>query len=196
MLEKINIFLKTNRKFFVIGAVFLFFCLLIAVPILVDAMLTMSAQRNLEIQQKNNVIAAAILNNDYATWSSLVSDEKLKTKVNASNFSQYTTAYQLLQQGKVEEADLIKKQLALKQNFVAVAVKSQEIDNAINANDYNAWRAIVGSDAESKVTSDNFTTYAEAYRLIKQGDLWEANKIKRTIDLKPTLEEMYYSSSR
>jgi len=196
MFEKFSLYLKTHRKFLVgTSAAFLFFCFLVIGPLFVEAMVTLTAQRNAAILQKNSDIEAAILNNDYATWSGLVSDTNLKSKITADNFSQFTNAYRLLQQGKVEEANIVKKQLALKQDFATAAVKSRAIETAIDSNNYEAWRTAVGSDIEPVVNSGNFATYVTAYKLIRQGNMWDANVIKRTIGAKPTLTQLYDQSS-
>jgi len=153
-------------------------------------MITISAERAQIIQQKNSAIEMAILNNDYNTWSSLVTDENLKTKITAQNFSQFVEAYRLLQQGKVEEANLIKKQLLLKQSFQAVAIKSEAIEDAIENGNYAAWRAVVGTQ-EPQVNASNFATYASAYKLIEQGKLRQSSFLRRDLGLKPDV----YSSS-
>lgn len=197
MWEKLTSYFKKHRKFLVgTAAAFLFFCFLVIGPLFVEAMITLSAQRNLEIQQRNSAIETAILNNDYATWSSLVSDTNLKAKVNAGNFSEFVNAYRLLQQGKVEEADLIKKQLVLKQDFAATAAKSQAIETAIRNNDYAAWRTAVGPGIEPAVTIDNFHTYASSYWLIMKGNMSGADRIKRNVGVKPTIGGVNYDSSR
>lgn len=197
MLKKLQVYFQTHRKFLV-GAAFIFFllCYLLISPLFVDAMITLSAQRNAAIQQKNQSIETAILNNDYATWSSLVTDANLKAKVNASNFSSFTQAYRLLQQGKVEEADLIKKQLALKKEFSAAAAKSLAIENAIRNNNYSAWRTAVGAGAEPSVNADNFSKYASSYWLITSGNIAAANRVKRDIGVKTVINGVNYSSSR
>jgi len=184
MIEKVRNFLKKYKKTLIISLVcFLFVVTLTVGPIFVSAVLTFSAQQNAAVQAKNSTIEAAIINNDYATWSSLVNDEKLKAKITAQNFPQYAEAYRLLQQGKLEEADLIKKQLSLKQEFQVTEIKSQLINNAIANNDYNAWRSIVGTE-NPQVTADNFSTYAKAYTLLAQGNLNKADILKRSIGVK------------
>jgi len=153
-------------------------------PAIVQAVLTLSAQQAQAIRQKNDAIETAILNNDYATWSSLVDDENLKSSINASNFPQFAEAYRLLQLGKVTEADIIKKSLSLKQDFVVASAKSKAIDEAIMGNDYTAWRNIVGSKAETQVNSGNFSEYAKAYRLIMSGKLKQAGYVKERVGIK------------
>jgi len=197
MSGKSSVYFKTHRKFLAMSAgVFFFLAFLIISPVFVEAMLTLSAQRNAQIQQKNAAIEAAISSNDYATWSSLVNDSNLKAKVNASNFSQFANAYNLLEQGKIEEADLVKKQLLLKKDFENVALKSDAIRNAIIDEDYNAWRAAVGLGVEPQVNNSNFSDYAHAYWLIMGGNLSGANRIKTKIGVKPSVGGVDYSSSR
>lgn len=197
MFGKLGVYLKVHRKFLTVSAgVFFFLAFLAVSPIFVEAMLTLSAQRNAQIQQKNNAIEAAISGNDYATWSSLVNDNNLKAKVNAGNFSQFTNAYNLLEQGKMAEADLIKKQLSLKQDFAAAAAKSDEIRTAISNDDYDAWRVAVGSGVEPQVDTSNFHQYTHSYWLIMSGNISGANRIKRKIGVKPVVGGVNYSSSR
>jgi len=190
--ENVSSFFHKHHRTLLVSLVgFLLLTALTAGPVFVSAMITISAQRAQAIQQKNNAIEAAVLNNDYNTWSSLVTDENLKTKITAQNFSQFTEAYRLLQQGKVEEANLIKKQLALKQSFQAVAAKSEAIEEAIRSNNYAAWRAVVGAQ-EPQVNAGNFATYADAYKLIEEGKLRQGSFLRRDLGLKPDV----YSSSR
>lgn len=192
MLVKIKNFFHEHKKTALISlAGFLFLTSLTAGPVFVSAMITISAQHAQAVQQKNSAIDAAILNNDYNTWSSLVTDDNLKKKITAGNFSQFSEAYRLLQQGKVEEANLIKKQLSLKQSFANVAVKSIAIDSAINSNNYDAWRSIVGSQ-EPQVNAGNFGVYAAAYKLIEQGKLRQSSFLMQNIGVKPDV----YGSSR
>ncbi len=194
MNQSFGSFLGTHKKLLVFSAVgFLFLCLAALGPIFVKAMIEDNAARNLEIQQKNMAIESAIINNDYATWSSLVTDKNLKAQINSSNFSQFTQIYRLLQQGKIEEANIIKKQLNLKQDFVVVSTKSSLIDEAINNGDYTAWRNIVGANWEPSVNAKNFLDYAKAYVLLAQGRLKQADVIKQRINIRPSYD---YTSSR
>ena len=192
MFGKIKDFFQKHKKTIIISlAGFLFLTAVTAGPVFVSAMITLSAQQAQAIQQKNSAIDAAVLNNDYNTWSSLVTDQNLKSKITAQNFSQFSEIYRDLQQGKVEEANLIKKQLSLKQSFTDVAFKSAAIDTAIRNNDYNAWRTIVGNQ-QPQVNAGNFSTYAKAYQLIEQGKVQQGGFAFKNIGIKPNV----YSSSR
>lgn len=187
-------YFKTHKKLLAFSAIgFILLCLVTLGPIFVKAMMEENAARTLAIQEKNMAIESAIVNNDYQAWSSLVTDENLKSKINSSNFSQFTQIYRLLQQGKLEEADIIKKQLNLKQDFMVVSTKSSLIDAAINNNDYSAWRSIVGASWEPAVNATNFSSYAEAYKLLVRGKLKQADILKQRINLSQKYD---YTSSR
>lgn len=187
-------YLGTHKKvLFFATSGFILLCLVAIVPALVQAQKARVDKRDILIQQKNMAIEEAILNNDYNTWSNLVTDESLKTQINSSNFSQFVQIYRLLQQGKIEEADIIKKQLNLKQDFEVKSTKSSKIDNAIAKKDYNAWRGIVGSGWEPSVTEANFSQYASAYSLLAQGKLKQADMIRQGLKIKAQFD---YSSSR
>lgn len=175
----------TNHKKSVIAYLIGFVVLIAAVvgPISVDALMTITAQKNLEILNKNNSVESAILQNDYQTWSNLTDDEVLKSQVNAKNFAQFSEAYRLLQTGRIEEANIIKKSISLKQDFGKAAVKSQSIDAAIKYNDYTLWRQIVGENAQQRVNASNFSEYAKAYRLIMEGKLRQAGYVKNRSSL-------------
>lgn len=180
---------KKTIKFSAISS--LFVIALIVGPVFVSAMITASQEKIQAVQARNAAINQAILSGDYNTWRSLIEDEDLKAKVTAANFSQYAEAYRLLQQGKVEEADLIKKQLDLKKQFQEAVSKSQLINEAVANNDYAAWRSIVGS-AEPQINEGNFSGYAKAYQLIARGNLKKADTVMKNIGVKND----FYNSSR
>lgn len=194
MTQRFQNYLKSHKKLlFFSGFAFLLLCLVTLGPIFAKALMEEDAARTLIIQQKNIAIEQAIIDNDYSAWSSLVTDESLKQQINSSNFSQFTQIYRLLQQGKVEEAAIIKKQLNLKQDFNILQTKSSLIDAAIGSNDYNAWRNIVGPGWEPSVNSTNFTQYSSAYKLLASGKLKQADLIRQSLNIKTSYD---YTSSR
>lgn len=194
MTQRFQNYLKKHKKLlFFSGFAFVLLCLVTLGPIFAKAVMEENAARTLVIQQKNIAIEQAIMDNDYNTWSSLVTDEALKKQINSSNFSQFTQIYRLLQQGKVEEAAIIKKQLNLKQDFTVLQTKSSLIDSAIRKNDYETWRKIVGADWEPSVNQSNFSQYTSAYKLLASGRLKQADLIRQNLNLKSTFD---YTSSR
>ncbi|MFA5131417.1 MAG: hypothetical protein WC467_03240 [Patescibacteria group bacterium] len=194
MTQRFKNYLHDHKKLLIFSAIgFILLCLAALTPLFVKAMVEANAARDAIIQEKNVAIEEAIMNNDYATWSSLVTDKSLKAKITSDNFSQFTEVYRLLQQGKVEEANLIKKQLNLKQDFQVLTTKISEIDAAIMAGDYQAWRSIVGQGWKPEVNADNFVQFGETYKLIAQGKLKQANLLQQRLNLKVKYD---YTSSR
>lgn len=188
--------LKNHRRaMFISGAAFFAAVLLVSAPLFGQAMRTFESIRIQAIQEKNAQIETAIINNDYDTWNNLVTDKALKKQITRENFAQFSQSYQLLQEGKIEELNLAKKSLALKQDFQQTAEKSKAIDKAIKSRDYDLWASLV-TDPKSKkeVTRENFKTYASAYELILQGKIGKADLLKRKINLKTP--EPDWSSSR
>lgn len=194
MKKHLVLFYSQHKKAVLLAVAFFSFSAVLAViPPLVQADISLRAIRDQEIQTKNQQIDYAILNNDYDLWRSLVTNEKLKEKVTRENFPQFAQSYRLLQEGKVEELDLIKKQIALKGDFEQTAEKSKMIDSAINSGDYNLWKQLVGSSRSNKVTEGQFGFFSQAYNFIQQGKLKAADLLKRKIDLKVQPD---FSSSR
>lgn len=192
MIKLTKSFFLAHKKRIVVSSIALLVLLAVTSgPLLVYGIIVSVEARDLVIQAKNAQIEAAILNNDFSAWYSLETDENLKSKINESNFSLYAEAYQLLQRGKVDEANLIKKQLSLKQDFAAVATKSLAIDNAVKNNDYKTWRQIVGNE-NPQVNVANFEQYAAAYKLIEAGRIRQASSLMIDIGTKLDL----YDSGR
>ncbi len=194
MTPRVKNYFHDHKKVLIFSAIgFIFLCLVSLAPLFVKAMVEANAARDVILQEKNVAIEEAIMNNDYKTWSSLVTDKSLKSKITSDNFSQFTEIYRLLQQGKVEEANLIKKQLNLRQDFQVLTTKSSQIEGAIMASDYNAWRGIVGAGWEPSVTEANFAQYSNAYKLLSQGKLKQADILRQNLNLKAKFD---YTSSR
>lgn len=193
MSEQKNV--STHYRFWLLSAgIFLLLVLAAAGPLVFKAMADLSSAHVQEIQLKNAAITQAIANNDYATWSSLVDDEELKSQVNASNFADFKAAYLLLEKGKVDEANLLKQEIGLRQKMVNTSITSALMTDAIARRDYNAWRAIVGSDyAKNVVTASNFEAYAKSIDAAGRGKLNVATRLQYSLSLKNKLD---YSSSR
>lgn len=139
---------------------------------------------NALVQAKNNQIEIAISNKDYNTWKNLVNDENLKSKITAENFSSYVDIYNLLKQGNIVEANPSKEALGLKRTFSPSSEKSQDLKTAIQANDYPAWRSMVGAETMVTVTAENFSDYVKAYTAASDGDVSRANGFLRKLNLK------------
>ncbi len=155
---------------------------LVTGPLMANAYLTMKAEQALKISMKNDAIEGAILKNDYKQWSELVNDDSLKSQVNETNFAKFSEAYRLLQKGRLDEADIIKKSLGLKKDFTTATQKSKAINFAIKSNDYAAWRGIVGENVEPSVNADNFKKYTLMYTLILKGQIDQAERVRYSIE--------------
>ncbi|MFZ4631717.1 MAG: hypothetical protein ACOYL8_00745 [Patescibacteria group bacterium] len=171
-------FTKKYKKSLVVG-IFLLAVFLLPVAAFAGVRISIALT-----QAKNAQIDSAIMNNDYETWSVLVSDENIKSKVTEQNFSSFTNAYRLLKQGNVEDANPIKISLGLKKSFFQSSSKSQTIKNAIQSNDYKAWRSLVGASTMASVNAENFADYVNAYTAASDGDIAAANGFLRKLDLK------------
>lgn len=171
-------FTKKYKKSLVVG-IFLLAVFLLPVAAFAGVRISIALT-----QAKNAQIDSAIMNNDYETWSVLVSDENIKSKVTEQNFSSFTNVYRLLKQGNVEDANPIKISLGLKKSFFQSSSKSQTIKNAIQSNDYKAWRSLVGASTMASVNAENFADYVNAYTAASDGDIAAANGFLRKLDLK------------
>lgn len=176
---------------FVVG-VFVLLVIAVAGPLVFKAYADMSFAHDEAIQVKNAAITQSIIDRDYATWDSLVTDPKLKAEVNSSNFSQFAEAYTLLQEGRLEEADVYKRFLGLKEAQNISIEKSDAITKALQSNDYRSWNTIVGPQKAAQVSSEQFTEYAKSALLLESGFVSKANKVQ----VKYGLREGYtYTSS-
>lgn len=171
-------FKKNKRHYQMSALLFLAFVIIAIVPVAYYATASITALQTAAIQEKNSAIETAILNNDYTSWANLETDTNLKNQINSSNFSQFTEAFRLLQQGKIEEVNIIKKSISLKADFQEAVIKSDLISAAIADDDYAQWRELVGESFQTDINDVNFHAYADSYRLIMEGKLKQSNYIK------------------
>jgi len=179
----------SHRRVWVFSAgIFLLLAVFAAGPLVFKAFADVSSAHQQAIQSKNASINQAIIDRDYDTWQSLVTDQELKSKINADNFGTFADAYILLEQGKLEEADILKKQLALKEDYQITSIKSALIGDAIANRDYTAWREVVGeSYAAGTVTDGNFGTYARILDAAGSGKLNVSTRLQYSLALKQKL---------
>ncbi|MFO7807191.1 MAG: hypothetical protein R6V40_02085 [Candidatus Moraniibacteriota bacterium] len=66
-------------------------------------------------EERHQEIIQALEDNDYKAWSNLMNNKgKVTQAINEDNFSQFTKAYKLAQEGKYDEADQIREELDLR----------------------------------------------------------------------------------
>lgn len=145
------------------------------------------------IQTRNAAKTQAILDKDYEAWASLETDVNIKSQINASNFAAFSEAYQLLERGKIAEADVIRRQVNLKEERTSVANVSLAITHSIANRDYQAWRSLVGSQVSPTVNESNFDRYASALIYIDRGEINKSFSTLRSLNLKGGVD---FSSSR
>ena len=73
-------------------------------------------------------------------------------------------------------------------NFTKIKARhdnKEKIKKAIEDGDYNAWKQALNErpKMEDRVTEENFSKFSEMYKLIEEGKIDEANKIKEELGL-------------
>jgi len=68
--------------------------------------------KNFSLQNHEDIIKA-IENNDYDTWKNLMGDNPITEKINADNFSRLVDSYNLMKDGKFDEAQTIRQELGV-----------------------------------------------------------------------------------
>jgi hypothetical protein len=59
----------------------------------------------------------------------------------------------------------------------------EAINKALDTNDYEAWKELVGDRAEENITADNFASFVEAHELMQSGDREGAESIFEDLDI-------------
>ncbi|MBN2884525.1 hypothetical protein JXE04_01220 [Patescibacteria group bacterium] len=193
MIGGLKEYFSTHGRSLWLAAGIFFLLVVVAVgPLVYQVMADLSSEEAQAIQLRNLAISEAIINNDYETWNSLVNDKNLKSEITADNFSIFSQAYILLEQGEVEAADILKKQANLKQTYQVAVVKSALITSALERVDYNTWRATVGANYSPEVNIDNFASYAEIVIKANSGRVNNASKMLVDLGIKQSFD---YTSS-
>jgi hypothetical protein len=177
-------FLKNvdHQKIWLFSAlIFLLLTLALLSPLIFKAYADVVSIDNQAIQVKNAAITQAILDKDYEAWAALQSDESLLAAVNAGNFHLFAEAYRLLEQGKIAEANLIKKGMSMKAEFAQTAQMSLQIQNAIKNRDYDLW---LQTTNDERVGRDDFNYYTEILKMVSVGELDEAFARQRGLGLR------------
>ncbi|MBU0628465.1 MAG: hypothetical protein KKC75_04700 [Nanoarchaeota archaeon] len=115
----------------------------------------------------NNATKQAIKDNDYTAWKEAKSSE-----LTEDNFNKLHQRY----------ADMSEKKTEMDQ-------KRQDVEAAIESNDYNAWlSAVEGSPGAEKlketITADNFSRFVEMHNAMKNKDPETAKQIADELGIK------------
>jgi len=144
---------------------------------------------------------AALENGDYASWNELMGDKKIGDNITEENFSQFVEMHNLMKSGDFAGADEIRVSLGLpdkkmrgegcdrqreKGEFQKHNWQNMEdAREAIEANDYSAWKEAVGNNPISeKITEENFFKLVESHNLMQSGDYEGAKEIREELGLK------------
>lgn len=172
------------KKYQIVKIILISLVIVLVTPLVAYGVLTIQAKQAEKIRAKNNNIELAINTNDYDLWVNSVQDKNLKEKITRENFADFVLAYNLLKQGDVEGANAIKQALGLKQATPTSSNINQSISSAINKNDYNSWRDLVGPNFMPSIGADNFDRYAKAYIAAANGNISVASGLLRSLNLK------------
>lgn len=170
-----------------VAIVFLLLSVAVVGPLVFSAYADRNEVIDSQIQIKNAAITQAIINRDYQAWDALVNDPKLKATINQANFAQFAEAYTLLQTGRLEEADVYKKSLGLKEEQGTSAEKSIAITRALQNKDYNLWAQLVGPQKASQVSADRFSDYAISALMLESGFVAKSSKYQAKTGFKRPL---------
>ncbi len=133
-------------------------------------------------------VRQAVDSNDYNAFVKAAAGTPLADKITQDNFDEFVQASTLMEEGKREEAKTILDQLGLRPPHgprMDDATRAK-VDAALEAGDYNAWKAAVGdSPIASKVTADNFAKFAEAHKLHEAGKDDQAKAIMDELGITP-----------
>jgi len=145
--------------------------------------------------EQRSAVFEALENSDYNAWKEAVGEESpILDKITEENFAQLAEAHKLMQEGKFDEARAIREELGLRGGAGGPGIKNgngpnaeerEKIQNALENNDYNAWKeAAAGRRVSKEITEDEFSKLVEAHNLRKQGKFLEAKTIMEELGLK------------
>jgi len=134
--------------------------------------------RQQEIQIYNANVALAIEKRDYKAYTKLQNNAGLESKLTPENFRTFADIYTLLEVGKIEEANLLKKNIDLKEDIRVTEAKSAAITDAIKNRDYNAWTHLVGEEYAQNVKAEDFSKYSTFVDSVLTGKPQEVESLK------------------
>lgn len=185
-------YIAEHKTTLAISALLFLLLVIVAVgPLTYNVMADLVQYKTAAVQEKNAQINLAIIEEDYGTWRKSVGED-FSPEINEENFKEYANVYALLEQGKIEEANILKKQLELKQTYETAVVKSAVIRKAINVGDYKRWRKTVGEDFSPEVDEKNFKEYTAIASKAISGYLNQSTRLQIDAGIKKRIN--VYSS--
>ena len=140
--------------------------------------------------EERTEIFAALENNDYNAWKEVVGEEcPMIEKITEENFTKLAEAHKLMEDGKFEEARKIREELGLRggpgMGPGPKAENREEIQNALENNDYSAWKeATEGRRISEEISEEEFSQLAESHNLRKEGKFQESRQIMEELGLR------------
>lgn len=153
--------------------------------------------------EKRAEVKEAIDNNDYDAFVNAVGEDSTFGKnITEDNFSQFVQAKNLIEEGNKEEAKTIFEELGIKKGFhkgykkgFYDPEKHEAINLSIESNDYNAWVEANGDYGKfgDSITEENFSEYARAITLKKEGDYEGAKLIFEELGITKSGKHHYWN---
>jgi len=92
-------------------------------------------------EERHQEMEKAFENNDYESWKNLMDGRgRASQVVNAENFSKFSQAHKLAQEGKYEEADAIRQELGLRTRAGQAGENGGRYGNQNNSRGMHRWQ--------------------------------------------------------
>ena len=144
--------------------------------------------------QKNMEIIGLIESDDFDAWKEMMNNKGIdESLITEDNFAKMKESHDLMQNGDKDAAMEIKNELGelgfgskYKKGGKFDPEKREAVINALDNNDYNAWKEAVGQERASEVTEDEFPRLIESHNLMNEGKekFEQAKEIREDIGLK------------
>lgn len=151
-------------------------------------------------------VMRAIEDNDYDAWAELMVDKPFAEDVTQDNFDTLVQIHTLMQEGNIEEANELRKEMGIggapimqrgkmmqgkmgKGACMGEPMSAEDRDaimQALNENDYDAWYSLMeGRPITEIINQDNFSQFVEIHNLMQSGDFEAADQIREDLGLRP-----------
>lgn len=150
-------------------------------------------------EEQRNAMERAVEDGDYNAWKNIQdSNTKIADIINKNNFAEFSEMHNLIQSGKLSEADVIRGELGLPNKANRMRVDNSRrrrgrgagnisdfltVKEALDNGDYNNWKEAVGDAKISEViqNENDFQKLIESHNLILDGKFKEAKEINNDL---------------
>ncbi len=155
--------------------------------------------------ERHDAMEKAMEEGDYEAWKELMNNKgKVTQVIDEENFDKFVEIYNLAEEGKFEEARVMKEELGLNQGFRKGGIykngymmdngRGGEMREVLESGDYEAWKELMESKpscpralenglVDLELTEENFNKLIEAHNLMQAGDFEEAQAIRDELGL-------------